>query len=304
MYTDVGFIHPCVHSELLKHICSFIYTFHMPLFTFISGCVFSYQCEIKKKAFPFKKLVFGKFKRLIIPYLFFGVFNLAPFMYLCGYENDFFQYIYKGIILSENSRHLWFLLMLFWVFILFYVINTIRIKTNLSKPYLIIAAIILHILSYTYFIPPIWELNTAFRYLFWFTLGYLFFLYTNTLNNVCFKFIIPFTLICLFTLREETYSRYFLPLVSISGIFMTIAVSYSYRTIAETKIFKIISKNSMGIYLFHVVIIYTLYHYTRNIPINPFMLSFSIFIISLLVSVFLTQLIRKIKLGFIIGENY
>ena len=59
----------------------------------------------------------NKFKRLVIPYLFFGVLYVAPIMVLLNITNDsYFVYCIRDIIFGQDSRHLWFLTTLFLIF--------------------------------------------------------------------------------------------------------------------------------------------------------------------------------------------
>ena len=60
----------CIYLVLLGHahasqpVTDFIYTFHMPLFFFLSGCLFSFE-----KHPNFKEFAIKRFKGLMVPYL-------------------------------------------------------------------------------------------------------------------------------------------------------------------------------------------------------------------------------------------
>ena len=303
MYTDVGFIQPLIHSVFLEKTCAFIYCFHMPLFTFVSGCVFSYQCEIKRKEYTLINIISKKFKRLIIPYIFFGFFIVAPFMYIFGYENNYVDYIFNGIILSKNCRHLWFLLMLFGVFIFFIIIQNICLKLHLKKYWLLIISILFYIISFIIIIPSTFQLKYVFRYLLWFSLGYTFIIYKELINEIIYKFIIPLSLLILFSTSEKHISELMSPLVSVAGIFLIYAIAVKSKALSDSTVFKIISNNSMGIYLFHVVIIYMCFHFTKHLETNPYLFSFLVFINAIFFSILLTILMRKLHLNFALGEQ-
>lgn len=181
MYTPMGLIQPVTSSERIGYISYFIYQFHMPLFVFVSGSVYAYQYEILNTRYSFWSLVKKKSIRLIIPYTFFGIL-LAFFMVGLEFRDDFSEYLYNGILLSKDSRHLWYVLMLFEVFIFFWLMNSIVEMFRLSKWWLLAIAFISYL--FANLIPYVFQLSTALRYLFWFTLGYLFVLYKEVICKV------------------------------------------------------------------------------------------------------------------------
>lgn len=58
----------------------------------------------------------------------------------------------------------------------------------------------------------------------------------------------------------------------------------------------------MGIYLFHVVIIYILFRYNLFGQLGIYIQATLVTLISFFISIIITRLIRSIKLGFLIGE--
>lgn len=79
----------------------------LPMFVFISGILFGYLYITKDKYRNKKQFIIKKFRRLIIPYIFWGIFLIIAMPSLNKAEN-----LFTGI------GHLWFLLMLFEVFII------------------------------------------------------------------------------------------------------------------------------------------------------------------------------------------
>lgn len=73
--------------------------------------------------------------------------------------------------------------------------------------------------------------------------------------------------------------------------------------IVQSDIYQRISKNAFGIYLFHPVLIYSLLYITQKLSINPWVLATSTFILSFILSSYLTTFFRTIKLGWAIGER-
>jgi fucose 4-O-acetylase-like acetyltransferase len=106
-----------------------IYSFHMPLFMFISGYVYS----AVQKPVVYKDFVFNKFKRLIVPYLFvsaviiFIKFLTVKNMYL---ENPVsLSSLYEIFYLPSAGFFLWFIYVLFLIFLIMpFVYNTIKLN--------------------------------------------------------------------------------------------------------------------------------------------------------------------------------
>ena len=63
-----------------------------------------------------------------------------------------------------------------------------------------------------------------------------------------------------------------------------------------------LKKNSMGIYLFHPMVIYTLYYFFGPMDLEPYSLCFAIAVTALLVSASATTLLRKLRMGWLMGE--
>lgn len=149
-------------SNIPDVLHSWIYSFHMPLFFFISGYLFN-----KDKYPNIKDYVILKFNRLIVPY--FGMAFICYFImvFIFGkYENGF-KYI-LGILYSRgtlewlpNCSPLWFLTCLFIVEMIIY--NILR---NIKKDrYIFIIVIMLGLLGaivYKFILIKLpWNIDTA-----------------------------------------------------------------------------------------------------------------------------------------------
>lgn len=114
------------NSSILKFITEYIYSFHMPLFVFISGYIYIYNKEKRNKYKSFIELIINKAKRLLIPYLVSGVVFMIPIQMLFNVYKDkqsFLERVVNGILIAKNPAHLWYLLMLFNLFLIFYFIE-------------------------------------------------------------------------------------------------------------------------------------------------------------------------------------
>lgn len=119
------------HHHLPTALETYIYSFHMPLFFFISGFLF----EFEKYAKSFANFVKVKFKSLIVPYFFFAVLTcLFYFLMDAVYQPDFVNIEFfeagplhgicsilyaLGPMISYNQP-LWFLTCLFVTELFFY----------------------------------------------------------------------------------------------------------------------------------------------------------------------------------------
>ena len=91
-------------------VADIAYSFMLPMFFFISGYVWGWQCRIKGSQEPFMVLLKKKFQRLYLPCLFFGIFYLAIF----EKEQSLWRNVYT---LISGAGHLWFLPVLLGCFV-------------------------------------------------------------------------------------------------------------------------------------------------------------------------------------------
>lgn len=154
----------------------FVFTFHVPLFFFISGCMECYSNDIK-----FIDLLKKKINALLIPFYFFSFFSI--FIYAIRANADI-NSIASLLILVINgavrntffASSLWFLTCLFIVQIIFSFIK----KTN--KYLIALISMFLYMIVNIMLVPapissPSWVYNidSAFHYLIFYSAGYIMF---------------------------------------------------------------------------------------------------------------------------------
>lgn len=93
-------------TEWSMRVPAFIYTFHMPLFVFLSGYFFSGG---RKR--PFWETVKDKFRRLIVPHFFFNILWLVPIFLFWSKYGHFLTRGEDGII---TARSVYGYLTMFW----------------------------------------------------------------------------------------------------------------------------------------------------------------------------------------------
>ena len=274
----------------------------MPLFFMISGAVFAF-CLDKGKYQKRFNFIINKVKRLIIPYILFGFFYVAPIMTVFHFTSmNLKDYLVKGILLSRDSRHLWFILTLFWISLM-----AICVKALYQKKYGLYALMIVSVTLCLFSKNIISDLrlqSAAYYQLFFFIGMIINKFYEKIEQSLPYKPIISIFIGFVLLLQFYWNTFHAQILYGILGSFMVLLLSMNYSNLkiwTHTLTLKLM-KSSYGIYFFHPMIIYVLYYYLYKKEITPVVLCTGIFLISFIASYFLTGLIRKLKIGFVIGE--
>ena len=302
MYFPGGLVHMAEHPKGLMLISSFLYSFHMPLFVFVSGAVYSYQYEILGKRYGLKRMISTKTKRLLIPYLFFGFVVMLPIMVGCGFRESFVDYAYHGIFLSKDSRHLWFVLMLFEVFVVFWVMRKMVEIIKLPKWTLLVLSFVLMLVSSK--IPYIFQLNMTAKYLFWFAIGYDFMMHKDNYKVFVLGVLFPGMILMLYLIENQHLSvraPLFATVTAMAGIMLIYSIS-SKMAGGGNSFVGLVVKNSFGIYLIHVPIIYLMFYGFHTFSISPYLFSLIVFLLSIGISIVLTIACRRVGLKCMIGE--
>ncbi len=282
------------------------YSGMLETFVFISGYVFAYSASKKNTSFTI--LLKSKFRRLLIPCFCWGILiNLYPFNVEKWLELNTWTSIINGF------GHFWFLPMLFWVFVLYYVVN----KHLSNFRYLNVLLIILAILPY----PTIpMHLNNSFYYLLFFHLGKVFFENKTKLLNIkkSNTYIILTTYLLLFilgslainsnTLNPENATSLINKALIIEGgttvrfVYSLFAVLIYYLVFTNISLvlkdniyskLQVIAKYSFGIYIFQEIILRQIYY---NCGIgnllgiySPWVAFISAFVLSLMLSILFSK---------------
>lgn len=294
---------PQLENNLLSKITDIIYLFHMPLFITISGAVYAISVKAGKYNNQ-QNFIYNKFKRLLIPYYFAAIAFLVPTILCLNLNHHITNLEYcLNILIGIDCKHLWYLWALFDIFIINLLCNNTNKKENIT--YLIISILISLLSAYYHLEIKIFSLGMAIYYLPYFFLGKLLILINTT--NFKYGLITCASNILLSGIIIKSTDIWWLDFVI--SLFMDgniVVFIYLYvKKVFSTSFFeiypiKIIIKNSFAIYLFHIPIIYILIYYCSNIPI--YLLLPFIFFASIIGSIIIANIIRKIKLKYLIGE--
>jgi acyltransferase len=309
------------------NLVRYIYSFHMPLFFFISGYLFNLN---KYREVPLKFLQ-KKVKTLLLPYLTFTVISYDFYM-IC----DFLLRVYQPAIYNENilgkgiyfnlinifltqkeliNTPLWFLLCLFTVEILFYLISRKYYKSQNNILYFIIFLSFVGYICSNYGSTRFpWKLDVAFTAISFYAVGFFFHNHYDKLflERKVYIFFILLILHLVSCFKNESvnmislsYGNYILFYISaFSGIY---AYFYLAQTVQSSKVLEYYGKNSLIILGVHYIIIsllkYAVIFSQKMVHININQnFVFVITIISVLVLIVpIVNFINK-HLSFILGD--
>lgn len=283
------------HSTFLVALKHFINLFQMELFFSLSGFLFFYTAQ---KGFQFNTLLKKKFVRLIIPFLFIGLFYLIPMRFIADYppyENLSFLRIVYSVLSFNDCGHLWFLPTLFGIFI---VAAILTYKNKLRVEYMLCIIAILYILS-PYFESMI--LRATSKYLLFFFLGYFINKYKTFLLNHQRRFIysglaiIGFFLIS-YILVWHNQSRIIISLTST----IIIITLYYFTPHKTNRCISWLDKNCYGIYLFHTPLMYVVMNNISSMAPPAILVPMNL-IFGIGGSLIIVYFLRAIKCSFIIG---
>ena len=268
--------HTITYSQNCRIIYKIIYSFHVALFFIISG----YTYKIKKEE-SFLIFFKRKFTRIMVPYYIWAFIFIIPFYIFGSSTGDAIGASYsmlslKKIIfnvfyangnlfaLKQNSA-LWFLPSLFSMEIIYYnILKKCDNNKNLTFIFLILEFFVA-IITYKFmkFIFPL-GINTSLHFGIFYHIGYLMkkknLMGSVTFNNVLFLILITIMGIFAALLNYRIvsaidYAYGNLYLAIFSGIFLSISVLIFSKKIKRSKLLEYIGKNTMGILIFHKLIV-------------------------------------------------
>ncbi|SVU21778.1 acyltransferase [Klebsiella pneumoniae] len=185
-----------INTEVYHSLDNIIYSFHMPLFFFLSGLFFIESISGKSK----KKFISGKFKSIFYPYAVWSILQGCIEVILSNYTNS------KTTLLSVLSfpfhprAQFWFLYALLLIFILSCIIYNKYFTKHI--PFILVLSFLAYI--YGEKIISVYYINYIFDNSVFFFLGCLVYKYTNLLKSLL-NLNSFFILTCVFILVEYLY---------------------------------------------------------------------------------------------------
>ena len=272
-------------------------------FVFISGFLYGYMYLERGKYKNVQSFLINKFRRLLIPYFFWGIIMIVAMPVL----NISWINLFTGV------AHLWFLMALFEMFVLMVLLNRLGIGDSSTK------SVDFVIVAFSFVLLYVWKhysshqyalaIKEMFYYLPAFLVGFYYAKYRrdNESKGLAFFFFL-IGILALFVLSfldyPESNTLYRVPaiMVSLSAI---ILVKNSSVSSYQSNVLNNLDKNSMGIYIFNQIIVFLLLLNPESnhfLSYHPYFGVLIIFIVSLVIPWILSNLFNKIKyISFLVG---
>ena len=301
---------PIQPEPIPMFICTWMNSFHVMTFVFVSGYLFHYLKVEQGKYQKFGPFLLNKIKRLLIPYLFVLFVWVIPIR--IAFYGFNFQKILTDCILGVSPDQLWFILALFIAFIIFYPLTKL-----FTKKWSFIIALLFPAISSagSMYLPDYFQIWSAFRVAFFFYLGFAFrHSWEKKLSKVpCFVWVL---------LNIALYvGRYLMPndqvvwnaisglayyLVTASGCFMAWFILQKIATNTQwdkSKTFSYLTKSSMIVYLVHQQLVYVPIYFLYG-KVGNYGLVIINFIFAFGVSLLIAAIVLRFNvLRFLFGEK-
>lgn len=297
-------------SILCRWISNAILVSAVPIFVFCAG--FLLQLSLQKKNVSIAGLIKKKAVRLLIPYYVFGILWLVPnytFWDIPNYGRNVGDSLlagYKSMFLGIFTDMAWFLLMLFWVTLIWVLLNRLLEKGNLI--YGAVAAIVLYFLAHFCLTQvDYYKLSQIDIYILVFFAGAVFFYVAENIYHAVSKWILISgslggIIVCVFLaqLSTEVYAIDCILKIVSPVLFVTCSMGLCHTNVIKklerTSAYDWLRKNSMYIYLFQTPGVYIMFR--KLYPIigsNAMLCFFMTFILATLLDIALTWLYVLIK---------
>ncbi|WP_335455023.1 acyltransferase family protein [Neobacillus niacini] len=307
------------HTTLVSTPRLHIYSFHMPMFFFLSGFLFSSKNN-------FKEFVFSKVKSLLVPYFAFAVISFLLFSYYQNQPIDINKFLVSTLESKRNFIYyndpLWFLTSLFLIEIIFYFI----VKFVKNKFTILLVVLIVSFLAFSELgatsgarILP-WSLDQSLYYIVYFGIGYLI-RYMQWFDKNLKKSIVLMGISSLYiwlivdsTLYQKLWGFLHLPSVVqgyLSGIiWAALAISfviYLSLFLSFSPVINFVGKNSLTLMVLHLSMAINIFntHFREGLYLehHPNILALFITCFSIFMLIPVSFIINNI-FPFLLGKNY
>ena len=294
IYYDGGwYFHKTQPVLMFDIIDKFIFSFHMPLFVFLSGYLFYLNKDKIENAWEY---VIKRVKRLLVPFYFAGFLYVLPMICFINPLEKSVGFYYISFLTLDYTWHLWYLIALFIItlfFVLYY------FKLNKLNKYVLLAVLIgISLLATT---GPSSCLARIPKFAIYFYLGCLFVENKDFIEQTLSKFIWVI-LPAFLSLEVLLYFAYKNVLVgfgcAVLGIlfFYLLGLKLSQKVNGQNKIISFLSVNLLSLYIIHEPIMaLILKHFNWGNSGNPIVVSGLMLIVPFVICVVFIKMKDFIK---------
>ncbi|MBQ0089865.1 MAG: acyltransferase family protein [Prevotellaceae bacterium] len=176
----IGHFFPKNSPESYVKLHQWIYSFHMPLFMFISGYIY---LVYKNKDLSYSGFICNKIKRLMIPYFFVSTIIITLKILSSGnayLQNPATVFSYLEMFYLPSAGYfMWFLWSLFTIFLIVPIFKNKKLRLCLF-----VFSLLLNLLSFKFSFPRLFSLHETQTHFVWFMLGVLVADYSERYSNV------------------------------------------------------------------------------------------------------------------------
>lgn len=304
--------HIMPYFDILKFWYHYIEGYHMTLFFIIAGVLNSYR---NKDGESWKKFVLKRYKSLIIPYIYFSLFNTTLKFAVLLVEHNMTKEVFNSEmveLLIKGNGTVWFLVTLFLTELMYRFVSKFKSKM-LSVLLALVCLILCFLVKNTPYPLVVVILRVMAAYSFYVS-GILlgkYVLQKYSINSY-FGTLLVFLGLFSFYKLGSNYSFFYANFQNPLGSILTIYLSsfgfiFIFKNInRDFKIWSYIGRNSLIIMLVHPIVL-LFYSYPAKgtfllLPyITQWMILISVFVTIIVVNVIAIQIINK-KIPFIIGK--
>ena len=262
-FSLLGQSSPSLFLKLAGYVSAVLGAFHMPLYMALSGALM----KVKEKSAgggykSYRDLIKDKAPKLLVPFFLVSIFYSVPLKFLSGYyrtSKHIFSDILIGQVFIQGNTHLWFLPTLFLASIILFAVAK-HFHSNIK-----VGMIYLFFLSFTSALIPINIVRNSLYYAFWLLVGYVFedermkiqsAIKDRPMHGIVWIGIFLAVTFLAKAMPEEyalglakrlfNYGSAFL---GCFGVFY-LSCLVSRTRISETNVFRVVRKNTLGLYLY------------------------------------------------------
>lgn len=285
------------HAPPLGHLKDVINVIQMPLFFSVSGFCFLYTIQSSR---GFSDFIKAKARRILVPFFVIGLLWMYPIRMLVRYPayqgHSIIYVIFKDIVAGYDNGHLWFLPTLFLMLVITWILNAVSSRRALFDVLLIVVGVV-GLAFFPSGIPYVREFGMYYLY---FVIGLLIHEHEEILRIWTTSFV-PWIMVLLTVgLLIAVAMGVRNGMVTKIASLVFVVTCYRITPNKSNMVMRAISKNSMGMYLFHSPLLYLSFAYWPNI--NPWLMLVINFLGFGLIAYALTEIMRRLRLSFVIGE--